>query len=315
MKNLLYTLVALFIISCTSDSEQKSPQVELAYKDQAALGEGPIWHRATQQLYWVDIEGKRLCVFDPASGQNTSYPMPSRVGTVVIAEDGRPVLALEDGVYIFNPDDLTLDTVRQIDGVAPNHRLNDGKCDPLGRLWVGSMRWTQDTASGGLYVLEGLDGIDQKLDNVTISNGIVWSADAKTMYYIDTPTGVVKAFDYVLADGQISNERVAITIPDSLGFPDGMAIDAEDNVWIGLWNGDGIIKCNPKTGEILEKINVPAHNVTACAFGGPALDTLFITTARLDMSGEELKKYPHAGSIFKYVPGVKGVESPLFYLK
>jgi sugar lactone lactonase YvrE len=150
------------------------------------------------------------------------------------------------------------------------------------------------------------------LDSISISNGIVWTKDKKTMYYIDTPTLEIKAFDYDDVTGAISNPRVAVQVNDSLGYPDGMAIDENDKLWVGMWNGNAVICFDPITGEMVSKIEVPAHNVTSCAFGGKNLDTLYITTAREDMSDEEHAKYPLAGSLFKAVPGVKGVKSTFF---
>ena len=191
-------------------------------------------------------------------------------------------------------------------------RLNDGKCDPSGRLWVGSMNWQQEKGKAQLFNITKDGVVSTKIDSVTISNGIVWTKNKKTMYYIDTPTSQIKAYDYNNASGDISNERVVVEIPEELGFPDGMTIDAEDMVWAGMWNGNAVIRFNPKTGEILQKIEIPAHNVTSCAFGGENLETLYVTTAKIDMTNEELEKYPLAGSVFKVNPGVKGVKSNFF---
>ncbi len=147
------------------------------------------------------------------------------------------------------------------------------------------------------------------LDSVTISNGITWTKDASTMYYIDTSTGKIKAFDFDKTNATISNERVAVEIPKSMGFGDGFTIDDEGMLWVGLWNGNSVARFNPKTGKLLSKIEVPAHNVTACAFGGKILDILYITTAKVDMTDEELKQKPFSSSIFKVKPGVKGVKA------
>ena len=150
------------------------------------------------------------------------------------------------------------------------------------------------------------------IDSVTISNGIVWTKDAATMYYIDTPSAEIKAFDYDKNTSTISNERTAVKVPVTMGFPDGMAIDEEDMLWVGLWNGNSVVRFDPNTGKIISKIEVPAHNVTACAFGGPNLDKLYITTASVDMTKEENAKYPMAGSVFIADPGVRGVKSDFF---
>ena len=191
-------------------------------------------------------------------------------------------------------------------------RFNDGKCDPAGRFWVGSMHMQQKTGEASLYTFDAHGNTEIKKDSVTISNGIVWTADKKTMYYIDTPTAQIKAFDYDNSTGAISNERIAVTVSENLGFPDGMTIDSEDMVWVGMWNGNAVIRLNPKTGEVLQKIEVPAHNVTSCAFGGENLDTLYITSATVDMTDEEKKEFPLAGSVFKVKPGVTGVKASFF---
>ena len=150
------------------------------------------------------------------------------------------------------------------------------------------------------------------VDSVTISNGIVWTKDTKKMYYIDTPTGTIKSYDYDIKTSTITNEKIAVYVPESLGYPDGMTIDQDNLLWVGLWNGNGIAQFDPITGKLLQKIDVPAHNVTSCAFGGDNLDILYITTSTEDMTEEEQKKYPLAGSIFKVKPGAKGVPAYFF---
>jgi len=193
-------------------------------------------------------------------------------------------------------------------------RFNDGKCDPAGRLWAGSMHLDQIEGEANLYMIDQEGNGSIKVEGVTISNGIVWTKDAKTMYYIDTPTGQVVAYNYDNETGEISKKRVVVEIPTSMGFPDGMTIDANDNIWIGLWNGDSVVCFDPRSGQLLQRISVPAHNVTACAFGGKDLDTLYITTSSLDMNDAEREKYRNAGSIFMVKPGVRGVKSSFFKL-
>ena len=173
----------------------------------------------------------------------------------------QPILALQDGVYIFNKDTEVISFLSDIDGGDAETRLNDGKCDPAGRLWVGTMHMPQDQPDGNLYQVDSLGNVTIKLDSVTISNGIVWSSDASTMYYIDTPTGNIRAFDFDLISGEISNKRVVVKVDESDGYPDGMAIDSEDKLWVGLWNGGAIARYNPQTGALMKKISVPAHNV------------------------------------------------------
>ncbi len=316
-----YTLIILTIAltSCVlNDKSKEKPigetknEVVVAYKTDAALGEGAIWNYKTNELYWIDIEGKSFNIFNPKTNKNRSFPTSSQIGTVVPKNNNEALIALTDGIYTINvhtgKTSLFLDMKEDLVGC----RLNDGKCDPAGRFWVGSMNWQQEKGKAKLFNINKNGELKVKVDSVTISNGIVWTADKKTMYYIDTPTSQIKAYDYDNVTGNISNERVAVQVAPELGFPDGMTIDEEDMVWVGMWNGNAVIRFNPKTGKVLQKIEVPAHNITSCAFGGENLDTLYITSAKLDMTDEELKKYPLAGSVFKIVPGVKGVKSSFF---
>jgi sugar lactone lactonase YvrE len=292
--------------------EEIKNEVVIAYKTDAALGEGAIWNYETNELYWIDIEGKSFNIFNPTTNKNRSFSTTSQIGTVVPKNNNEALIALTDGIYTINvhtgETSLFLDMKADLVGC----RLNDGKCDPAGRLWIGSMHWEQKKGHAKLFSINNKAELNTKIDSVTISNGIVWTADKKTMYYIDTPTSQIKAYDYDNATGNISNERVAVQVAPELGFPDGMTIDEEDMVWVGMWNGNAVIRFNPKTGKVLQKVEVPAHNITSCAFGGKNLDTLYITSAKLDMTEEELKKYPLAGSVFKIVPGVKGVKSYSF---
>lgn len=288
------------------------PIVSLEYETKAELGEGAFWNHETQRFYWVDILGKQLHIFDPATKINKSFPTPSMIGTVVPQTDSTAVVALLDGIYMMNTNNGELEVLSNIEKDVTMNRFNDGKCDPLGNLWVGSLNMPQDQATGKLYKVAPDGTATEMLDNITISNGIVWTQDAKTMYYIDTPTAKIRAFDFDPATATISNERTAVEVPESLGFPDGMAIDAEDKLWVGMWNGNAVVRFDPETGEMMSKIPIPAHNVTACAFGGRDLDILYITTASVDMTHDEQQGYPQAGSLFSVRPGVKGVPSTLF---
>ncbi|WP_298422685.1 SMP-30/gluconolactonase/LRE family protein [uncultured Kordia sp.] len=320
MKKYILIIAATVFVSCNSNKKQpeksmdtiKTNEVTVAYQVDAALGEGAIWNHETNELFWIDIEGKSLNMLNPKTKQNRSFSTASQIGTVVPKNKDEALIALVDGIYTMNLNTGQTTVFADMKEALTGCRLNDGKCDPAGRLWVGSMNWQQEKGKAKLFTIQNDAAVTTKIDSVTISNGIVWTKDKKTMYYIDTPTSQIKAYDYDNATGNISNERVAVEISTDLGFPDGMTIDAEDMVWVGMWNGNAVIRFNPKTGKLLRKIEVPAHNVTSCAFGGDNLETLFITSAKLDMTEEELKKYPLAGSVFKVNPGVKGVKSNFF---
>lgn len=324
---LLYLILIVIVCSCNSEDKKKTSTTEqtpienqmtktntatLEHKIKAALGEGAFWNYETQELYWIDIEGKTLHIYNPNTKTNKNISTPSRVGTVVPVNKEKAVIALQDGIYIINTDSGEIELISDIEHNIPTNRFNDGKCDPSGRLWVGSMALDETPKAANLYMVNAKGESILKKDGVTISNGIVWTKDKKTMYYIDTPTAEVKAYDYDDVTGNITNERVAIQVTNDLGYPDGMAIDENDNLWIGMWNGNAVIQFDPNSGKMMSKIEVPAHNVTSCAFGGENLDILYITTASVDMTDEELKKFPLAGSIFKVNPGVKGVKSPFY---
>ncbi len=317
---LLTLSLAFSFLACQSKPVAKqskstvkiAPVTNLAYRIPATLGEGAFWNVENQSFYWVDILDPQLHIYHPATQTNRSFPMPSTISTVVPISNQEALVALQDGAYFVNTDNGAVKVFTLIDQENTGTRLNDGKCDPAGRFWVGSMHYPMNEPQGKLFQISADGSKKRMLDSVTISNGIVWTADAKTMYYIDTPTQKIRAFDFDVATGSITKERTAVVIADSLGSPDGMAIDAEDKLWVGLWNGNAVARFDPLTGKLIAKIAVPAHNVTACAFGGPNLDTLYITTASVDMTPAEQLQFPDAGSIFKVVPGVKGVPSPLF---
>jgi sugar lactone lactonase YvrE len=311
---LFFAILTLTIIMSCKDSKKsyKELNADLEFEVMALLGEGAFWNHKTQELYWVDIEAKKLNIYNPALKLNRSIEMPSLIGTVVPYKDNEAIVALLDGIYKVDLKSEELGLLSDVESNMPENRFNDGKCDPNGNLWVGSMHFEQSRPNASVYRINDKGETRKMIDSVTISNGIVWTKDSKTMYYIDTPKGNIMAYDFDPETSTISNGRVAVKVSEEDGFPDGMAIDEEDMLWVGMWNGDAVARFNPKTGKLISKIAVPAHNVTSCAFGGENLDILYITTSSLDMNEEEQNKYPLAGSIFKANPGVKGVQSRFF---
>lgn len=287
--------------------------LKLVLDAHATLGEGAFWDYANQRLLWVDIEKQLLKCYVPSLDQNKSFKMPSRIGTVVPVDSQHVIVALENGIYRFNLFDSTLTLVAQPDPINSQNRFNDGKCDPSGRLWAGTMSLHNKPKDGALYMLNNNHKLELKIDDVGISNGIVWSIDKTKLYYIDTPTQQVVEYKYDDKSGAISNPRIAVQIPDSLGHPDGSTIDENGNIWVALWGGSAVTCWNPNTGQLLQKIKIPAKNITSCAFGGEQLDELYITTAAMGMSAADRERYPNAGGVFKVKPGVKGVKA--FYFK
>ena len=293
----------------------KTYQAILEYDTKAELGEGAFWNHKTSELYWIDILQNQLHIYNPKTKVNRSFKTPSSIGTVVpTTKKDVALVALQDGVYTLNTGNSQTALFSDVERDIPSNRLNDGKCDPSGRLWVGSMAFNQAQNAAKLYMVDEKGKASLKKDSVTISNGIVWTKDKKTMYYIDTPTSEIKAYDYDDRTGEISNERVAVKVDPNLGGPDGMAIDENDNLWVGMWNGNAVIQFDSKTGKVLSRVDVPAHNITSCAFGGEDLDILYITSVTIDMTDEEKAQFPKAGSVFKVKTDVKGVKSPFFRL-
>lgn len=269
----------------------------------ARLGEGALWDARSGRLAWVDILGRRLHLADPATGATESIKVPLDIGTIAPRSAGGFVAALQDGFWIVG--DGPARRIAGIPEARPGLRFNDGKCDPAGRLWAGTMAYDEAPGAACLYRLDGAGTVTRVLEGVTISNGLAWSHDARTMYYIDTPTHRIDAFDYALATGEISNRRPHVLIPAALGSPDGMTIDAEGGLWVALWGGGAVHRY--LDGRLDRVIELPVSQPTSCAFGGPDLDQLFVTSAWKDLSPEARRAQPLAGSLFRCRPGVRGI--------
>ena len=287
-----------------------SVTVEAILDCKALLGEGALWHAPTRTFFWIDILQHRVHRYDPETGQNDTFEVGEPVGTVVVRQSGGLLLGLVHGFGALDLDSGKVEYVVRVEHDRDDVRFNDGKCDPAGRLWCGTMAEdpfaTPD--AGALFVLEPDLSVREIFGGVGCSNGIVWSADRKTMYYIDTVRKEVSAFDYDFETGTVSNRRTAVAIDDGEhGFPDGMAIDANDHVWVAMWDGGRVLHCDPEKGEIVEVLEVPgAKNVTACAFGGDDLGDLYITTASAGFTDEDWERYPQGGALYRARPGVTG---------
>ena len=282
--------------------------VETVVDRRSLVGEGAIWDARRQRLLWVDILGHLLFIYDPATGKNRGINLLQAVGTVVPRAKGGVVVALHNGFARLDPETERMTPIADPEADLPGNRFNDGKCDPAGRLWAGTMAFDgmRDREQGALYCLDADGAVTRKLGRISISNGIVWSADARTMYFIDTVKNDVRAFDYDLETGAIANERVMVR-NDGDGHFDGMTIDAEGMVWIALFGGGAVKRYDPQTGEHLATIELPVSCVTSCAFGGPDLDQLYVTSGSYRLTAAELAEQPLAGSLFRVVPGVLGV--------
>lgn len=289
---------------------------ELILDLKATLGEGPCWDHKAQVLYWVDCLANHIHQYNPETTINTTMTTGKNVGCVAVAKSGGLVGALEDGFYHIDFEKRHMTHLLDPETHLPHNRFNDGKCDSEGRLWAGTMcKDEQDQEPrGSLYVLNTSCQVQKVLDHVRISNGIAWSLDNKTMYYIDTPTQKIAAFDFEAQSGQLSHKRYVIEVPEGAGYPDGMCMDSEGMLWVAMWGGYAVNRFNPFTGELLEKVHVPVCNVTSCAFGGKNLDELYITTASIGVNEHVKAKQPFAGGLFRVRPGVRGLPMHTFGL-
>ncbi|MEM7028405.1 MAG: SMP-30/gluconolactonase/LRE family protein [Chloroflexota bacterium] len=278
----------------------------------ALVGEGPIWDEDAQVLYWIDILSSKLYVYDPVKKTNTEYDVGQHVGTVVPRKSGGVMLAVYRGFASFDLETQELKIINDPESHLDGNRFNDGKCDPAGRFWAGTMGYEKPSTQGSLYRMDTDFEVRRILGNIGISNGIAWTQDNKTMYYADTVANQVWAFDYDIKTGDITNQRTVIRTTKETGPPDGFTLDEEGMIWLAHYGGSSVRRWNPDTGEILQTITLPTRQITACAFGGKKLDTLFITSAAQQMSAEQLKAEPTAGNLFSVKVGVKGVPSIKF---
>lgn len=274
---------------------------QLACEAQAQLGEGPAWDAKTNTLYWLDILGKRIHY--RRTGENGFIQMDEMPGCLAPSKDGALLVAARKSILRLDlaqtqskPAIVRQTVLASVNEPATN-RFNDGKCDPAGRFVAGSMDIGEKKASGALYSFNGKE-VRRLLDGIYISNGLAWSPDYNTFYYIDTPTRQVQAFDYDLPSGQIANSRVVIKVPETLGWPDGMTSDAQGCLWIAMWGGAQVTRWDPRTGSLLSQVPCPARNLTSCVFGGENLDELFVTSARVGLDKGDLEKYRLSGSVF-----------------
>jgi len=288
-----------------------SASLEVAFAAQARLGEGPTWDPAERRLLWVDIVRAEVHAYDPASGaDDLLIRAGSHVGAAKPRAGGGIVANLRDGIGCYEPDG----SFRVLADLAvPGVRGNDAAVGPDGSLWAGTMRYDKAPGGGRLYHVGPGGDVTTVLDDVTISNGIGWSLDGRLMYYIDTPTGRIDVFD-VNSGGRgamVHNRRVFVDVGHPAP-PDGLTVDADGCVWTALWSGGRVHRYAPD-GRLDRVVEVPAPNTTACAFGGPDLHDLYITTARSDdPDAEPPLDESLAGALFVLPDAGQGLPSPAF---
>jgi sugar lactone lactonase YvrE len=288
-------------------------KIELVLDAKAVLGEGPCWDARTGVLYWVDIEGRKICAYNSRSGENNEILLDQQVSAVVPSTNrDQLIVAIETGLFYVNIKTGTLQIITDVEKDLHNNRPNDGKCDAYGRFWIGTMNKKGEKGQGALYCLDTNGEITKKIDDVSTSNGLAWDKNNKYMYYIDTPTQKVLRFEFTLETAKLGEAVEVVDFSSEEGFPDGMTIDMEGMLWIAHWGGSKVSRWNPDKKKKLAEIDLPVLNVTSCTFGGEHLQDLYITTARSGMTEEQLEKYPLSGGLFKVSTEVSGMQSMLF---
>uniref|UniRef100_A0A1B6DWB3 Regucalcin n=1 Tax=Clastoptera arizonana TaxID=38151 RepID=A0A1B6DWB3_9HEMI len=303
-----------------------APVVEVIGKP-LILGEGPFWDSSSQSLYFVDIVDGSIHRYDVASKKHTSAKLGSEPASLIIEVEGQKdkfVVSQTNDLYVVSWDGVSdkvssKELLVKLEESKEGTRINDGKVDPAGRLWAGSMgptiegkdhEWVPE--KGSLYRLNRDKTSSKQLANITLSNGLAWSSDNKKFYYIDTLKYRVDSYDYDNETGNISNEKTIFDLKENNihGFPDGMTIDVEDKLWIAVFGSAKILRVDPTNGKLLTTISFPSLQITSACFGGPNYDELYVTSANIALTDEQLAKYPHAGSCFRVTNiGVKGFPS------
>jgi sugar lactone lactonase YvrE len=281
--------------------------VELVLDAHARVGEGPVWDDASGTLVWVDIMGSAVHRYDPTRDQDKAVDVGQPVGAAVLRRSGKGlILAVRDGFGVLDEGSGNVELVAPVEADVPTRRMNDGKCDPAGRFWAGTMGFEPTPGTGALYRLDPDLQVTRVLGGITLSNGLDWTRDGRQMYYIDSMTQGVDVFDFDLKEGRLGQRQRLITIASEDGLPDGMTVDAEGALWVAL-HGSGTIRRYLPDGQVDLVVRVPPTMVTCCAFGGPDLTDLYITTMHLGLSDEGRRAQPLAGALFRCRPGVRGL--------
>jgi sugar lactone lactonase YvrE len=291
-------------------------QVRVAFNAPMEVGECPLWDHETGLLYWIDIDGRAVHCLCPADGRHNAWSMPSEPGCIALCGGARLLVALRGGLHFL---DAKSGSLTPMGSDAPydtsTTRFNDGRCDAAGRLWVGSLYEPRDRPGGSLYRVEQGAIVDQ-CKAVTVSNGLAFSPDNKTLYHADTRAHRIMAYEFDISTGSIGEGRVfkqfsAERNADYGGRPDGAAVDAEGAYWCAMFEGGKLLKISPH-GDVLLEVLLPVRCPTMMAFGGADLRTLFITSARHNRSGDELAKYPFSGCLLSLEVNVPGRPEHLY---
>jgi len=287
-------------------------EADLTLAARCELGEGPVWDPGRGLLRWVDLLVGHVHALDPTAGAHTWFDAGDAVGAFGLTRGGGLVLALADGFALSGHDGEDLARVPGFTVDRTAVRFNDGKPDPWGNFWAGTMSWDETgNPPGSLYRLSPDGTVTELFGDVGLSNGLDWTDDRRLFYYADTNSGRVDLFDTDPDTGALAGRRPFVTVPDAEGAPDGLTLDAEGCVWLAVW-GSGQVRRYTPDGRLDTVVRVPARQASSAAFGGPDLGTLYITTARQGYTEADRQAEPHAGDIFACTPGITGRPPYLF---
>ena len=285
-------------------------EIEIVVPGPDQLGESPVWSVREQALYWVDIRAPAVHRLDPSTGAVRSMAAPAMVGSIGLrGVAGGLLAAMQDGFHTLDHASGAREAVHDPESHLPEQRFNDGRTDRRGRYWAGTMRIERRAPTGALYRLDPDRRCTRVREGISIPNSICWSPDDRVMYFADTPHAEILAFPFDLDDGAIGEPRRFADLSAGPGRPDGSTVDADGCLWNAEFGGGRVVRYTPD-GRVDCAIAVPASQVTSCAFGGPGLDTLYITSARMNLSSERLAAEPAAGALFAVRPGVTGLPEP-----
>ncbi|MBL8093389.1 MAG: SMP-30/gluconolactonase/LRE family protein [Anaerolineales bacterium] len=272
------------------------------------LGEGPVWHSEEQALYWVDIDGRRYHRLEPSTERHDIFNVGEMIGALALYRHGSVVLATERGFSFYDPSQNTLTPIGDPEADKPESRFNDGAVDRAGRFWAGTLG---DGNNNSLYRLDP-SGVIRRMDTgIAISNGIGWSLDNRTMYFVDSLPAVIYAYDFDLAGGEIAQRRVFVDRSGQPGLPDGLTVDAEGFIWVAIWEGACLERYDP-AGTLERRLPMPVAYPTSMAFGGADLSDLYVTSALCEIPAAERPTAPLAGGLFR-IPGAgRGLPEPRF---
>lgn len=273
---------------------------EIVGDTRATVGECPVWDDRHERLYWVDALDRTVHVYELSTSDHEVLRLDHDVSALALRANGDLLLAAGQEFRILDPLTSAFDRLSTIYNPGPPARFNDGKCDPTGRFWCGTMAYDHTPGAGILYRLNPDRTVQPVLHDVTVSNGLEFTPDGRTLYYIDTPTRRVDAFDVAPETGTLAARRAVVDIPAAAGKPDGMTLDADGCLWVALWDGSAVHRYTPD-GRLDRVLRLPVRRPTSVAFGGASLDTLFVTSAALGTTG------PLDGAAFAVDPGAKGL--------